>query len=654
MNAPWTTSTFSHTLWPNALNSAATAMLCLDPHQDRLLDCNEALAQLTGQTRDHLLSQSIARLFPGQLPQLISFTQACLAQQQGFSRDFCLQTGTDDTLPVELFASTFEHNGTTCLLLLLMDARHYTRLREEAEWNHYHRSGLLQWRQIEEIFSDIERKNQLILKAAGEGIYGVNAEGITTFINPAAEQMLGWSAQELVGRNAHEIIHHSHPDGSCYPMHHCPIFAAFHDGVVHQEDNEVFWRKDGSSFPVEYTSTPIEDQGRLVGAVVIFRDVSERREADRRLRVALSQVEDLKRRLELENAYLQEEIRAEHNHREIVGRSEAILHIIRQIELVAPTDANVLISGESGTGKELIARAIHESSQRRTRPLIRVNCAAIPRDLFESEFFGHIKGAFTGATHDRTGRFELADGGTLFLDEVGEIPLELQGKLLRVLQEKQFEKVGDIRTRRVDVRVIAATNRDLKKDVAAHRFREDLYLNVFPLQSAPLRERIEDIPLLALHFIERACRKLNKPVLPLSIGDLHRLQRYPWPGNIRELENIIERTVILSNQNRLHIDLPTPNAPGENVLEQDFPAVDSTSPGCTSPVCTSPGCTSPVLTERERFQRDRENLIAALRQCSGKVSGRQGAAALLGLRPTTLYSRLQKFRIDATHYKSST
>ncbi len=642
MNAPLTAALQNApSPWLAALNSAQVALLCFNPEQDYLLDCNQAATQLTETERTALMARPVSHLFAGQLAQLINFTHACMVQKNAFSRDLSITLANSSRVEVEIYASTFEYQNTVCLLFILLDARHYTRLREQAEWAHYHRSGLLQWRRIEEVFSNIERENQLILKAAGEGIYGVNAEGITTFVNPAAEQMLGWPADELVGRNAHEIFHHSHPDGSSYPVHHCLIFAAFHDGIVHQEDNEVFWRKDGSCFPVEYTSTPIEDEGRLVGAVVIFRDVSERREADRRLREALSQVENLKRRLELENAYLQEEIRAEHNHREIVGRSAAILHIIRQIERVAPTDANVLITGESGTGKELIARAIHESSLRSKRPLIRVNCAAIPRDLFESEFFGHIKGAFTGATYDRIGRFELADGGTLFLDEVGEIPLELQGKLLRVLQEKQFEKVGDTRTRRVDVRVIAATNRDLKKDVEEHRFREDLYfrLNVFPLESAPLRERVEDIPLLALHFIERVCRKLNKPVLSPSLGDMQKMQRYGWPGNIRELENFIERAVILSSKNRLMIDLPdsgSTQSPTESPgrLEADF--------------------SSPVLSDRERFQRDRENLIAALQQCNGKVSGGNGAAALLGIPPTTLYSRLQKFRIDASRYKPST
>ena len=267
-----------------------------------------------------------------------------------------------------------------------------------------------------------EAMNQLILRAAGEGIYGVNAEGKTTFVNPAAERMLGWTAEELVGHDMHSIVHHTHPDGSHYPEHACPIYAAFRDGAVHQVDTEVFWRKDGTSFWVEYTSTPIRDRGHVVGAVIVFRDVTQRREADEKLRAAHEEVDRLRERLELENAYLQEEIRIEGNHHGIVGRSAAIQKVLRQVELVAPTDATVLITGESGTGKELIARAIHDASKRSRRPLIRVNCATIPRELFESEFFGHAKGAFAGAARDGVGRFELADGGTLFLDEVADMP----------------------------------------------------------------------------------------------------------------------------------------------------------------------------------------------------------------------------------------
>ena len=331
---------------------------------------------------------------------------------------------------------------------------------------------------------------------------------------------------------------------------------------MHQVEGEVFWRKDGTPVWVEYTSTPIRDRGVVVGAVIVFRDVGQRRDADEKLHAALAEVDRLRERLELENAYLQEEIRIETNPRGIIGQSEAIQKTLRQVKLVAPTSAAVMITGESGTGKELIARAIHEASSRRDRPLIRVNCAAIPRELFESEFFGHVRGAFTGAMRDRIGRFELADGGTLFLDEVGEIPLELQGKLLRVLQEGNFERVGAERTRAVDVRLIAATNRDLKQEVQRGRFREDLYfrLNVFPVESVPLRERREDIPLLAQHFLNSESKAL-KSELRLSEGDARRLSRYDWPGNVRELQNVIERAAILAQNGRLRIDLPDARSP---------------------------------------------------------------------------------------------
>ena len=621
------------------LNTSDMAVMCIDPISDLVVECNETLLDLTGFSRDQIASMPVSILFANQFPSLVAFSQACIEKKNSYTNELNLICADDSTRPVEVYGSVFEESGRTLLLFTLFDTQYCHKLRLDADATRYHRGGLMEWKRIEEVFSEFERENQLILNAAGEGIYGVNTEGVTTFLNPAAEKMLGYKASELVGLNAHEYIHHSHEDGSCYQMKSCPIFAAFHDGVVHQVGDEVFWRKDGSSFPVEYTSTPIEDQGRVVGAVVLFRDVSERREADRRLRAALSEVESLKRRLELENAYLQEEIRSEHNYREIVGRSNAIRNTIAQIELVAPTDANVLISGESGTGKELLARAIHEASERRTRPLIRVNCAAIPRDLFESEFFGHVKGAFTGATSDRIGRFELADGGTLFLDEVGEIPLELQGKLLRVLQEKQFERVGDTQTRRVDVRVIAATNRDLKADVSEHRFREDLYfrLNVFPIESAPLRKRSEDIAMLATYFIERACRKQNKPVLPLSIADVRRLQGYNWPGNIRELENVIERAVIVSGTGKLRIDVPELT---NSLLTTEVVPMGETVPSHA------------VKTEEERRAEERANVISALRQCGGKVSGTDGAAKMLGMKPTTLYSRIQRWRIDVSNMRA--
>jgi DNA-binding NtrC family response regulator len=311
---------------------------------------------------------------------------------------------------------------------------------------------------------------------------------------------------------------------------------------------------------------------------------------------------------------------------EIIGKSGAWRQIINQIEIVAPTDSTVLILGETGTGKELIAREIHQRSRRREKPLVRVNCSSIPKELFESEFFGHAKGAFTGAVKERAGRFEAAAGGTLFLDEIGEIPLELQNKLLRVLQEKCYERVGEDRTRHADVRIVAATNRDLKEEVIAGRFREDLYyrLTVFPLRVAPLRERKEDISLLATHFVELLVKELSCPKPRLTRAGIETLQAYGWPGNIRELRNVIERAVICARGGALDFDLPwtgfnsAPFRPKDAEAEPEY------------------------LTEVEIQQRERQNLIAVLEKAGWKIKGVNGAAELLGVKPTTLNARIEK------------
>jgi len=314
---------------------------------------------------------------------------------------------------------------------------------------------------------------------------------------------------------------------------------------------------------------------------------------------------------------------------EIVGSSAALRQVLGEIELVAPSDATVLVLGETGTGKELIARAVHERSCRRDKPLVRVNCTSIPKELFESEFFGHAKGAFTGAIKDRAGRFELAAGGTLFLDEVGEIPLELQCKLLRVLQEKCYERVGEDRTRQADVRIIAATNRDLKKEVAAGRFREDLYyrLNVFPLKIAPLRKRKEDIPVLATHFVELLVKELGCPNPKLTRAGIETLQSYDWPGNIRELRNVIERAVIFARGGTLEFDLLVD---GSSVNLSCHEAQDGDSPA------------PEYLTESEMRRRERENLLAVLQKAGWRIKGIDGAAELLGVKATTLVARVRK------------
>src|SRR5271165_5152945 len=314
---------------------------------------------------------------------------------------------------------------------------------------------------------------------------------------------------------------------------------------------------------------------------------------------------------------------------EIIGQSIALRQIIAQIEMVAPTDANVLILGETGTGKELIAQQLHRRSRRKDRPLVRVNCACIPKELYESEFFGHARGAFTSAFRDRTGRFEAAEGGTLFLDEIGEIPVELQNKLLRVLQEKRYERVGEDRTRHADVRIVAATNRDLQREVAAGRFREDLYyrLNVFPIRVAALRERKDDIPLLAKHFLELLVKELGCPTPKLTRAGLEALQGYDWPGNIRELRNVIERAVIFARC---------------GTLEFDLPVTDSS----LDPISFAPQNAEKAqweyLTEPEMQRRERENLLIVLQKTGWKIKGVNGAAELLGVKPTTLISRIEK------------
>jgi transcriptional regulator with GAF, ATPase, and Fis domain len=340
---------------------------------------------------------------------------------------------------------------------------------------------------------------------------------------------------------------------------------------------------------------------------------------------AFEQADQLRRELELERDYLREEVAEVGAFGEILGASPALNHTLRQVEVVANTEANVLILGESGTGKELIARAIHQRSTRSRKPLVKVNCASIPRELFESEFFGHVRGAFTGAVKDRIGRFQLADGGTLFLDEVGEIPLELQSKLLRVLQEGEFERVGEDRTRRVDVRVIAATNRNLKEEVDAGRFRLDLFyrLGVFPLELPPLRDRLEDIPILLTSFAQQAALRFHLPAPKITQREVERAQSYSWPGNIRELQNTIERAVILARGGPLQLDLPQH---GKSVA----PAKPSQSK---------------VISESEWRSMERNNLLAALTAANGKISGPGSASELLGIHPATLTSRLKAFGI---------
>ncbi len=649
--------------------------------------------------------------------------------------------------------------------------------------------------------SESERRVQLLLDSAAEAICACDSTGTCLFANGSAARILGYGdPAELLGRNLHSLEHHTHKDGTPYPIEECPIYLGFQKGESVHRDDEVYWRKDGTSFPVEYWSHPIVQDGRTIGAVITFIDITERKQTEEALRKSEEQnrsllqinnaiitnltqeallhsisealhrvirfdrcaitlyqperdtfrflavegellsdyfqpgieyqrsetsvgwvydhqqprvcgnlqdssefanerrlaaegihsicvlpmalhgkcigtlsfvsrepnryseqdalflqevanqvvlairnmqsydeIANLKGRLEKENVYLREELRAEHNFEEIVGNSPALLKVLRDVEQVAPTDSTVLVYGETGTGKELVARAIHSRSTRSGRALVNVNCSAISAGLVESELFGHVKGAFTGALDRRIGRFELANGGTIFLDEIGELNLETQVKLLRVLQEREFEPVGSSRTLSVDVRVIAATNRNLREAVEAGRFRADLFyrLNVFPIEIPPLRERRSDIPKLVAFCLSRLSKRLGKKIEGVSQESMDHLLNYAWPGNIRELQNVIERAVIVSAEPILRLDSDLIPVMGAKAAE---------NPGRPGPesyaIAPKPVAELPTLNEIER-----NHILAALHKTGGKIEGANGAAKILDLHPNTLRHRMQKLGI---------
>ncbi len=472
----------------------------------------------------------------------------------------------------------------------------------------------LERRRAEERLEARERMLSRIIASASDGIVTYEEDGTLLVFNPAAERILRCPASEALGRpvwrfateEAAAIVGRAFEQLREDP--NLLIFAGEADGIRAK-------RADGTTFVQEASLSRAEIDGRPL-YTVIFRDVEERRTASRSLDT-----------LRLQNAYLREELQQIYPFEEIVGRSSSLHRVLADVDRVAATEVSVLIRGETGTGKELVARGIHARSPRRERALVKVNCTALPPGLFESELFGHEKGAFTGATERRIGRFELAHGGTIFLDEVGEIPLDAQAKLLRVLQERELERVGGEQTIRVDVRVIAATNRDLEKAVAEGTFREDLYyrLNVFPVRVPPLRERAGDVPLLAEYFVGRAAAKLGRRFLGIAPETLGRLTAYPWPGNVRELENVTERAAILSAGPLLEI--------GPEVLGG---AAGSEAPSVRGEV--------PADGSLEEVES--KHIRAVLRSTGGKVDGPEGAARILGLRPSTLRSRMKKLGIS--------
>lgn len=617
---------------PLAFEHTSQALIVIDPYQNRFIDLNISASQLLRYERHELIAKTVTSVFGhiNQLPHLMAFTDEALSKGYAWNNELYAFDKEHEKIQLDVTAIRLPYKNKNLLIWSLVDVKDLELRQLNKNADKVIRAGLKEWQALQELFIDSDTGKHLLLSSVGDGIYSINKQGLCTFINPVGAKMLGLKPEDVLGKNIHKVHHHTHENGTHYPVEDCPIYAAVHDGIVHEGIQEVFWRRDGSYFPVEFTSTPIIRDSEIIGAVVVFRDISDRLNTEKQLTHALEELQDLKSRLEQQNEYLQEEILQENQYHEIVGNSPAILQIIEKIKVVAPTDANVMIYGESGTGKELIARAIHQSSHRKQHPLIRVNCAAIPSELFESEFFGHVKGAFTGAVRDRAGRFELADQGTLFLDEIGEIPLELQSKLLRVLQEGTFERIGEEKTRHVDVRIIAATNRKLKEEVKLKNFREDLYfrLNVFPIHSPALRERKQDIPLLVSHFTKLISENRKVPYLPFSQKHILELQHYDWPGNIRELQNVLERALITAKHGAVSFQYLLEQESSQVLQHNQTVAIEQ------------------VLTIQQLKKLEMTNLQLAIKQCEGKIFGDEGAAKRLGINPTTLISKLKKLGIQ--------
>jgi PAS domain S-box-containing protein len=472
-------------------------------------------------------------------------------------------------------------------------------------------------------------KYRTLYRSTPAMLHTVDGNGLIVTVTDHWLQKLGYKRDEVVGRPITDFF--SERDRKRYADGRLRELIA--DGDFNNLERQMV-AKDGTVLDLVMSAiSNRDDKGKVDMMLVASKDVTERRRAEGELRRTLSENARLREELERERDYLREEVNVAMNFGRIVGTSPALRRMIKRVEAVAETPASVLVQGESGVGKELVAHAIHMHSPRAGGPLVKVNCASIPKELFESEFFGHVKGAFTGAHRDRIGRFQLADGGTIFLDEISEIPLELQGKLLRVLQESEFERVGDDVTRSVDVRVIAATNRNLEQLIVDGEFREDLFyrLSVFPVDVPPLRERGDDVIQLAQHFLEQTCKDFGRDVLTLTRTQAANLRAYDWPGNIRELKNVIERAVILSTGKVLRLDL---SMMGLKTDSDDAGEAEMQS--------------DEVMTEKELRELQKNNIVRALMRTNWKVSGAGGAAELLGVRPTTLADRIRTMKIKKT------
>ena len=581
----------------------APAMATAIDEDGRFLDVNDAFEQRLGYTRDELIGR--------RPPEFVTAESARRIEEE--FRPALRRTGKLESKPVSFVAKSGE------IVDCLSDAnieydpegRFLRTIAMYAEITDQARAAFK--------YRDLYRSTPAML-------HTLDADGNIQTVTDHWLQKLGYSREEVLGRPVTDF--YSEADRRRFSG--TRLAEAINRGQFTNVDRQMV-TKDGRVLDIVMSSISHRDgRGNVDQLLVASKDVTERKRAEARLRRTLAENARLREELEQERDYLREEVNVAMNMGRIVGTSPSLRRMLKRVEAVADTPATVLLQGESGVGKELVAHAIHARSSRSEGPLVKVNCASIPKELFESEFFGHVKGAFTGAHRDRIGRFQLADGGTIFLDEVSEIPLELQGKLLRVLQESEFERVGDDVTRSVDVRVIAATNRNLERHIVDGHFREDLFyrLSVFPIDVPPLRDRGDDVIQLAQEFLIKTCKDFGREPMTLTRGQANKLRAYDWPGNVRELKNVIERAVILSRGNVLR-------------LEASLPEAATGGPDTAADSAAAPE----FLTEQEMREFQKNNTIAALKQANWRVSGAAGAADLLGIKPTTLADRIRTFGI---------
>ncbi len=626
------------------------AILIIDPARDKIIDANPKACSMLGYSRDELLATRITAIHPNEMPQLLAFTQSVLDQGHGWTNELSCMAKSGKLLPAEISASVIKIGDSNCVIALVRDITERKRTQEALQQYSENLEKLVNERTSE--LRRSEERQRALLEINNAIIANLNRESLFTAVTQALRKILTFDVAaiclldrekqvfRLFALEMPSLVKHPFDVGTELEL------KESHVGWV-LEHRKPLLRCDLETerqFPVEedllaagirsYLAVPLVARGDGFGTLnigrqaancysdedaVVLEEVGKQVALAIENMVAYEEIAQLKSQLEQEKLYLQEEIKTEHNFEEIIGQGQNIKRVLRAIETVAPTDASVLVLGETGTGKELVARAIHNLSPRKDKALVKVNCAALPSGLIESELFGHEKGAFTGALSRRIGRFELAHRGTIFLDEIGDLPLELQAKLLRVLQDGEFERVGGTGSIKVNVRVIAATNRDLERSVQEDRFRQDLFyrLNVFPIRIPSLRERKEDIALLVKYFAVKYGKKMGRNIETIPQTAMDVLLAYGWPGNVRELANVIERSVILSPGTQLEL--------GEWLPKQGL------SSGA-KPI--------PTLEELER-----EHIIGVLESTGWRVSGEKGAAQLLDIKPTTLEARIKKLGI---------